>query len=208
MASSIIRSISIGGASVLIFALTFVALFIRSRTVFTQILAVRPTHVVQKPYMEKGQFVYWSFRTTEVNNMIKDLAEQRDALSAKLNELSVEEARLASERKENERLRDQIARNRKELSDFIIQVQGGESVRLREEVAILNSMTPENVVAVFKEKSDIDVVKLLSMMKPDTVGPILDMMLTQPATDPLAPTPEKRVAGLLEKLKRLRGESK
>jgi flagellar motility protein MotE (MotC chaperone) len=208
MASSITRSVATGAASVLIFTMTFVALFIRSQTVFTQILAFRPHEVVQKPYAEKGQFVYWSFRTSEVNNMIKDLAEQRDALAAKLNELSVEEARLASERKENERLRDEIARNRKDLADFIVQIKAGESVRLREEVAILNNMTPENVVIVFNEKSDNDVVKLLSMMKPDTVGPILDMMLTQPIYDPLAPLPEKRVAELLEKLKRLRGEAK
>jgi len=202
-----IKKLATTAASVLIFAMTFALLFMRSQSVFKQLLTAKVSHVSLSD-VEEAQFVYWSFRTSEISKMIKDLAEEREALQTKAEKISIEQARVDSERTENERLRNEITRLRKELSDYIIEIKQGESARLREEAAILNSMAPENVVTVFNEKSDDAVVKILYTMKPDVIAPILELMMNQPQVDTTAPPPEKRVVMLLEKLKRLREAKK
>jgi flagellar motility protein MotE (MotC chaperone) len=198
-------------AIVVIFTMTFAALFMRSKTVFSKILAQQQSvkHVMTKAELESTehkQFVYWNFRTTEINKMIKDLAEEREALKGREAELSSVEARVTSERKENERIRDEIERSKKELSGYIVQIKSGETARLKEEVTILSNMAPESIVSVLSEKSDEEAVKILAQMKPDMVAQILESMMAQPAGDGTTVSPKKRAANLLETLKRLRGE--
>jgi len=205
----LIKTVGLAAAIVAIFLMTLVALFMRSKTVFGEILAQQHVKDVLSPAelasVEHKQFVYWNFRTTEINKMIKDLAEEREALKAREAELASVEARVTSERKENERMRGEIDRSKKELSDYIVQIKAGETARLKEEITILSNMTPENIVAVFSEKSDDEAVKILAQMKPDMVAQILEAMMAQPA-DGTSEPPKKRAAGLLEMLKRLRGE--
>ncbi len=205
MAGALPRILATTAASVAIFAVSLAVLFMRSEKVFTRILTVHNNEFAKMEAHERTQFVYWSFRTSEINKMIRDLADQREALQARIDAVAAQEAQIQSERKENQRLRDEITRARKELSDYIIEVKAGEARRIREEVAIINNMEPATVVTLFNQKSDDDVVKVLGLMKADAVGPILELMLAQPAgSDPTATTPEKRVANILEKLKRLR----
>jgi flagellar motility protein MotE (MotC chaperone) len=209
MSNPLVKSISMSAAIVFMFMLTFVALFMRSRTAFVHILSTIPVakdSPTAKAQEEHRQFVYWNFRTTEINKMITDLAEQRAALQAREEQIGADEARITSERKENERIREEITRSRKELTDFIVEMRSGEAAHLREQVAIFNSMTPDGIVSVFNEKSDAEVVKILALMKPDIVAQILETMMAQPA-QPNAPTPQKRAATLLDMLKRVRQEA-
>jgi hypothetical protein len=206
MQNSLARSVSISTAVVLIFTLTFIMLFIRSKEVFAQILT-QPVHMVATPstkvLVERKQLIYWNFHTTEINKMILDLADQRAALQKREESVAADEARIISERKENERIRDEINRTRKELTGYIVEIKSDEIVHLREQVSILSNMAPENIVAVFNEKSDSEVVKILALMKPDMVAQILEAMMAQPA-EPNKPTPQKHAAALLDALKRLR----
>lgn len=208
MTKPLVKSIAMSAATLAIFTVTFAALFMRSKNTFVEILtaaAAVPTVVSPsaKAAAEHKQFVYWNFRTNEVNNMIKDLADERAALVEKQANFAAEEARITAERKENERIRDEIARSRKELSDYIIEVKSGDVARLKEEVTILSNMAPESIVSVFNEKSDTEVVKVLAQMKPDMVALILEAMMAQPA-EANAPTPQKRAATILEMMKRYR----
>lgn len=207
----LVKSIGLAGAIVCIFSITFAALFMRSKTVFGEILVQRHVKAglskAELASVEHKQFVYWNFRTTEINKMIKDLAEEREALKTREAELSGTEARVTSERKENERMREEIERSKKELTGYIVQIKAGETARLKEEVTILSNMAPESIVAVLGEKSDDEVVKVLAQMKPDMVAQILESMMAQPANDPTAISPQKRAANLLDMLKRLRDEN-
>lgn len=212
ISNPLVKTVGLAGIIVVVFLMTLAALFMRSRTVFGEILAQQRSKAVglspaELASAEHKQFVYWNFRTAEINKMIKDLAEEREAIKAREAELTSVEARVTSERKENERMRDEIERSKKELSGYIIQIKSGETARLKEEVTILNNMAPENVVTVFGEKSDDDVVKILAQMKPDMVAQILETMMAQPAASTAEITPQKRAAKLLELLKRLRGEA-
>jgi len=198
-----------GAAIVAVFAMTLVLLFLRSRDFIVASLPKPPAPSVADvaATVQAAGYAYWNFHSSEVSRMIRDLADERNALRQKEADLAAEEARVKSERSENERLREDITRSRNELSEYIIQVKAGETQRLREEVGILNTMTPEAIVALLNEKSDRDVVKLLAQMKPDAVGQILESMMALPA-EPNKPTPQKRAATLLEMLRRYRPDPK
>ena len=206
MTNPLVKTLGMLGAIVVTFTVTFVGLFMSSRTKFVNILSVVPIKMspTAKAEAVHKQFVYWNFHTTEINKMIKDLADQRDVLQKKQAELASQEASLASERKENERLRDEITRSRKELSDYIVEIKAGENARLQEQVGILVNMNPDSIVAIFNEKNDTEAVKLMAQMKPDFVAQILEAMMAQPAKPDVAVTPQKRAATLLDMLKRLR----
>lgn len=203
------KTVGLSAAILVVFLMTLAALFMRSKTVFEQIMNQPKPHGLtpaQLASAEHKQFVYWNFRTAEINKMIKDLAEEREALKAREEEVATQEARVTSERRENERMRQEIERNKKDLTDFIIQIKNGETARIKEEVNILSNMAPANVVTVFNEKTDDEAVKILSQMKADVVAQVLEAMMAQPLTSPEAEPPQKRAARLLELLKRLRGE--
>ena len=197
-----------GAAVVMVFSLTLFMLFLRSRDTILAALP-RPAAHVEVNHAEKvaqAEYIYWNFHSSEVTRMIRDLADEREALRQKEAELAAEEARVKSERSENERIRGEIARSRNELSDFIVQVKAGEAQRIREEVSILSAMAPEAIVSVFNEKSDKDVVKILAQMKSDQVGQILESMMAA-APEPGKPTPAKRAADLLDMLRRFRQDA-
>jgi len=206
MQNTLVRSVGISTAVVFVITLTFIVLFILSKQVFVQILASVPAAAPapsSKEVEARKQFVYWNFRTTEINKMILDLADQRASVQKREEAVVSDEARIVSERKENDRIRDEINRTRKELSNYIVELKSDEAAHLKEQVAILTNMSPENVVSVFNEKSDQDVVKILALMKPDLVAQILEAMMAQ-APEANKPTPQKRAATLLDMLKRLR----
>jgi len=206
MQNTLVRNLGVSTAVVIVFTMTYVALFIFSKPDFSKILVTaRPVVPVRSPKEIEShkQFVYWNFHTSEINKMILDLADQRASLQKREDAVMADEARIVSERKENERIRDEINRTRKELSGYIVELKSDEAAHLREQVAILSNMSPDNVVAIFNERSDQEVVKILALMKSDLVAQILESMMAQPA-EPNKPTPQKRAATLLDTLKRLR----
>lgn len=210
MSNPLVKSLGFTAAILAVYALTFGVLFTLNRDKFQAILAKpvkRGLTPAQLASVEHRQFIYWNFRTTEINKMIKDLAEEREALKTHEADLASREARVTSEQKENERIRGEIERSKKELSDYIVQIKGGEVARIKEEVVILNNMAPESAVAIMGQKSDAEIVKILSQMKPDAVAQILEAMLAQPAADGSADGSKKRVATILELMKRLREEA-
>jgi flagellar motility protein MotE (MotC chaperone) len=208
LSKPLVRNLVQVTAAVFVFTLTFVVLFIRNRDEF---VAALPPPAPAAPSPDQAQkiaaasYVYWNFHSGEIDRMIRDLADEREALKSKEADLAAEEARVKSEKAENERLKEEIARSRKELSDFIIRIQAGEAERIQKEVAILNNLDAASVVAVLNEKDDRDVVRLLAQMKPDAVASILEAMMAQaPQAD--KPTPQKRAANLLDLLRRYRAD--
>ena len=193
------KPLGLGLLAMAVYLLTLGTLFVRSKPMI--VAAIAGAHPAAT-LVAGPDFVYWSFKTNEVNKLIRDLREDRENLQKRADELSVAEARQASERKELERLRQDIENYRKELSSYLVELKQSEVKNLKSEVAILSNMEPAAIVALFKEKQDDEVVKLLAMMKPDAVAPIIERMMLEEgeADKPSA----RRAARLLQKLQRLK----
>jgi len=203
MQGSLTKTLGTTAAMIAIFAVTFAALFVRSRGVFIQVLASVP-HVqpVQKVDEDK-QFYYWNFRTSEINKLITELATEREALVRRQEALAAQEALVASARQENERLRAEIARARDELTAYIVEIKAGEAAQLRSQVAVYGNMSAESIVGFFAVKRDEDVVKILALMKPDFVAQIFEAMRGQP-TGPDGRSADKRICDLMDLYTRIR----
>jgi len=108
---------------------------------------------------------------------------------------------LNAERQELSKQRQQLESMRADISSRITTIQSDEVKNLKSLVATYSSLTPKATLTIFKEMDDTMVVKILSLMKTDTVSPLFEEMSKQGASDPAV---ARRVATLSEKLRLLK----
>ncbi len=138
----------------------------------------------------------WGFWTIEMENLAANLRDETAKCHAREQELDQREARFAAERAELEKVRSDIETQRRAISGRLIEISALEGKNLRALAQTYADMNPPAAVEIFRNMDDGTVVKILALMKPDTVGPILEAM-TKPDADPSL---AKRAATLTEKL--------
>ncbi|MBK9990522.1 MAG: hypothetical protein IPP19_07275 [Verrucomicrobia bacterium] len=143
----------------------------------------------------------WGFWTLEIENLASELKDQKAVVKKREEELAQREERLNAERQELTKQRQQLESMRAEISNRITTIQSDEVKNLKSLVATYSSLTPKATLTIFKEMDDTMVVKILSLMKTDTVSPLFEEMSKQGAADPAV---ARRVATLSEKLRLLK----
>lgn len=170
--------------------------FWRAGEVFvTQAIAARAATVTK----QKTQG--WDFWTIEIDNLASELKGEKERLRKLAEQLDLRAARLIAEREELDKVRAEIERMRKEISDRVIEINGDEAKNLKTLANTYANLTPRAAVAIIRELDDLTAVKILALMKPDTVSPIFEEMSRTAAIDG---TLAKRVAVLSEKLRLLK----
>lgn len=162
----------------------------------------------------------WDYYTGEVENLMKELQDEKATYERKTKDLAAVEMRIETEKKELVRsreelvrLREEIEKMRDELTNRTTQIQDNEKTNIRNLARTYSNMKPAEAVAIFIEMPDDNVAKLLASMKNDVVAKILGEMAktrnpkatpetiesgAEPAT--LAP----RAAAISEKLRLLK----
>jgi flagellar motility protein MotE (MotC chaperone) len=143
----------------------------------------------------------WGFWTIEMENVASELKEERTRTREQADQLAQREARLAAERQELEKVRAQIESLRQELATKVVEIQANESKNLRTLAQTYTSLTPGAAVAIFREMDDVTVVKILSLMKSESVAPIFEEMSHASSADASL---ARRAAALSEKLRLVR----
>lgn len=152
---------------------------------------------VKKPEAELKQRG-WDFWTIEIDNLSNELKEERARLRKQSELLDLRAARVTAEEKELAKVRGDIDHLRKEIADKVIEISADESKNIRTLSQTYANLTPRAAVAIFKEMDDTTAVKILSLMKAETVGPIFEEMAKSAGADgSLA----RRAALLSEKLR-------
>lgn len=140
----------------------------------------------------------WDFWTIEIENLAHELKEERERLKLQAERLEQRAARVAAEEKEFVKLRADLEGMRKQIADRIIEIKADETKNIKTLAQTYTTLTPKGAAAIFREMDDATAVKILSIMKPDVVGPIFEeMSRDSTAESPLA----KRAATLSEKLR-------
>jgi len=154
-------------------------------------------HVQKQPSELKRKG--WDFWTIEIENLSNELKDERARQRSQSDLLDQRAARIAAEEKELAKIRADIESLRKEIADKVIEISADEQKNIRTLSQTYANLTPKAVVAIFREMDDTTAVKILSLMKPDVVGPIFEQMSLTTGTDgaPLA----RRAALLSEKLR-------
>ncbi len=140
----------------------------------------------------------WDFWTIEVENLSTDLKEERARLRQQAEQQDQRAARLAAEQRELDKIRAGIDGLRQQIADKVIEITADEAKNSRTLAQTYTNLSPRAAVAIFREMDDLTAVKILSLMKPDVVGPIFEEMSRTAGTDgPLS----RRAAVLSEKLR-------
>ena len=141
----------------------------------------------------------WDFWTIEIENLSNELKDERLRLHKQSDLLDQRAARLAAGEKELAKVRGDVVTLRQEIADRVTEIAADEQKNIRTLAQTYTNLTPRAVVAIFKEMDDATAVKILSLMKPDVVGPIFEQMSQTAGADgtPLA----RRAAILSEKLR-------
>lgn len=136
------------------------------------IAARRQLAVDQAAKQETRRAHGWDFWTIEMENLASELTDAKSRLRDREGELDKRSARLAAEKQELERVRVEIEGMRREIDDRVIAIRADEAKNLRSLAQTYSNLTPKGAVAIIREMDDTTVVKILYLMKPDTVGPI------------------------------------
>lgn len=160
--------------------------------IVAHVAAVRATAVKQ----QKAQG--WDFWTVEIDNLASELKDEKERLRKLSEHLDLRAARLSAEQQELDKVRTEIERMRKEIADRVIEINADELKNLKSLAAAYANLTPRAAVAIIRELDDGTAVKILSLMKADTVSPIFEEMSRTASIDG---TLARRVAILSEKLR-------
>ncbi|MBX3738998.1 MAG: hypothetical protein KF715_20055 [Candidatus Didemnitutus sp.] len=140
----------------------------------------------------------WDFWTIEIDNLAAELKGEKERLRKQAEQLDQRAARLSAEQQELDKVRADLERMRKEISDKVVEINTDEAKNLKTLATTYANLTPRAAVAIIKELDDNTAVKILSLMKPDTVSPIFEEMSKTATADG---TLARRVAILSEKLR-------
>ena len=192
MIAKLQNPIAVAGLSIALSVGVGIGLTWRTLGSIIKAAAVRPPNKEATELKKKG----WDFWTIEIDNLSNELKEERARLKKQAEFLDQRAARVAAEEKELAKMRADIEALRKQISDKVIEISTDEAKNLRSLAATYTNLTPKAAVAILKELDDSTAVKILSLMKPDIVGPIFEEM-SKGADAVLA----KRAALLSEKLR-------
>jgi flagellar motility protein MotE (MotC chaperone) len=140
----------------------------------------------------------WDFWTIEIDGLASELKDERARLRQQAEVLNQRAARLAAEQQELAKIRSDIEAMRAEIGRKVIEITTDESKNLRTLAQTYANLTPKGAVSILREMDDTTVVKILSLMKADSVGPIFEEMAKTAAPDG---TLARRAALLSEKLR-------
>jgi hypothetical protein len=140
----------------------------------------------------------WDFWTLDIENLASELKDQKVAMKKQEEELAAREIRIATERQELLKQRQELEALRSDIGSRMTEIQADEVKNLKSLAATYGNLTPKATLAIFRQMEDPTVVKLLSIMKPEVVGPLFEEMGKQADTDP---TLARRAATLSEKLR-------
>lgn len=148
----------------------------QSAPAIIQSLATKSTEAAAEVMRPRETRPPWDMWTPEIEKLAKELREQRDGLREREQAVVQRETRMQAEAAELARTRREIEAQRAEISKLLTSVGVDEMKNLKSLSQTYANLTPKAAVAIFSEMDDSTVVKILSLMKADTVGPIFEEM--------------------------------
>jgi flagellar motility protein MotE (MotC chaperone) len=173
----------------------------RAAGILSRAAVVRSKVLAEQKLHRQQQAQGWDFWTIEIDNLTSELKEEKARLAKRSDDLDQREARVAIEQQELEKVRADIEAMHQQMEQRITMISADESKNLRSLAQTYTNLTPKAAVSIFREMDDATAVKILSLMKPDVVGPIFEEMANNAYGDSSL---ARRAAILSDKLRLLR----
>lgn len=143
----------------------------------------------------------WAFKNPELDQMLTELQQQREAVKTRDQELRDLETRLAVERQELHAITQEVFRLQRQLDADFAAIRDDELTNLKRLAKVYAAMSPEGAARILLEFDDDQAVKLFALMKESESAAILELM----AQD--GQLAARRVALLSDRLRRLRAKT-
>lgn len=137
----------------------------------------------------------WEFFNPDLEEMVKELKERKEALDNREKELNLYAARLQTEKQEISQITRQIEDMQKKLDESVIRIREDEQVNLKKLAKNYSQMEPPAAAAVMGGLDDVMMVKVLMFMKEADSAPILTQLAGRSEAD------AKRVTAVSERLR-------
>jgi len=181
-----------------------VFLVLQSAPVIVKSIAVHAGDAATEVMRPREARAPWDMWTPEIEKLAKELRDQRDSLREREQSVVQRETRLEAEAAELARTRREIEAQRAEISKLLTAVGVDEMKNLKSLSQTYSNLTPKAAVAIFTEMDDTTVVKILSLMKADVVGPIFEEMSKDKSEKN---NQAQRAATLSERLRMMKAKS-
>jgi len=176
--------------------------YLKTDEVIGRIVAARQVQLAAKAEVQNERRAQgWDFWTIEMENLANELKEEKKRLQQESDQLDQRAGRLASDRQELDRIRLDLEGMRKQIDQKVVVIRVDEVKNLKTLASTYSTLSPKAAVAILKEMDDATVVKILSLMKIDVVGPIFQEMALTPTGAPDGSTLSKRAAALSDKIR-------
>jgi flagellar motility protein MotE (MotC chaperone) len=139
-----------------------------------------------------------------VDALISELKTERSKLVLRQTELDKVAAHIDAEKQELEKTRSDVAAMRDEITAEMPAIEDSERKNLKTLAQTYSTISPTATVSIFRELDETMCVKVLSLMKPDKVGAILQEMTVQDKDETML----KRAARISDKLRLIRSQQK
>jgi len=179
-------------------------LVLQSAPAIVQSIAVHAGDAATEVMRPREARAPWDMWTPEIEKLAKELRDQRDSLREREQSVVQRETRLEAEAAELARTRREIEAQRAEISKLLTAVGVDEMKNLKSLSQTYSNLTPKAAVAIFTEMDDTTVVKILSLMKADVVGPIFEEMSKDKSEKN---NQAQRAATLSERLRMMKAKS-
>lgn len=143
----------------------------------------------------QGNAASWHFHNPEVDLLIAELKQEKEALTTRTAELNELAERLRAERLELNQVTQMVYQMQAEFDRNVVRVTSEEAANVKRLARTYAAMSPEGAVAILKQLDETTLVKILANMKESEIALLLEAMGRQSEPD------ARRVAALSERLR-------
>jgi len=145
---------------------------------------------------------FWKVHNPEIDVLLNEVRREKEVMAKREAQLRELETRLQAERAEINTVTQRVAQLQADFDQNIIRVKEEELPTLKKLGKLYTSMSPDSVLAIFKEMDDPALIKIFKTMKESETAPWLDAMAKKSDAD------AKRAAFISEALTRTITEKK
>lgn len=145
--------------------------------------------------VSSGPTPSWNFYSTELDQLLAEVREERDALKVKAQQLNDLKTRLEAERQEICTITQRVWQLQKDFEQGVVRIKEGEQTNLKKMVKMYAAMGPESASRIIKELEDEQALKILASMKEADSAAIFDNISKGGGAD------AKRAALLMNRLR-------
>lgn len=150
----------------------------------------------QAPVYRSGNGgIAWEFFNPEVDQLIGELKQQKQALATREQQLNELAARLQAERSEINQVTQNVHQLQRDLNKVILHIRDEEMANLKKLGKMYSIMSPEGAASLIRQMDDDQAVKILVFMKEPEAAAILENLALAGDTE------AKRAVTLSERLK-------